>query len=278
MGRGDNEHMPPPAFGRVSSDPDSGFKRTQSQNCDATTMRLRIKEAFKATDVDGSGEVDKEELSAVLKTLQIDLKDPVNDIEVIFQFLDKDKRDGISEEEWCEAFEPAIYRATVIHGQKKMDFEDLLKDTFNLVLEDARKERGLVIETFMLAYEEVKGGFGTRFLTNKWRFAIFDAFYSMKQFEAGVTPWDYLLRCLEETIKKDLSVTNWAEEALGGQKNEEGAQELFMRSKSVEDSCKEVKDPKVISEFCEHWLKGLKNAESRRPHAVKDAQSAVPAA
>lgn len=96
----------------MSSDPDSGFKRTQSQvcgeiisilshshpqfsdvlideqqNCDATTMRLRIKEAFKATDVDGSGEVDKEELSAVLKTLQIDLKDPVNDIEVIFQFL-----------------------------------------------------------------------------------------------------------------------------------------------------------------------------------------------
>ena len=40
---------------------------------------------------------------------------------------DKDKRDGISEDEWCEAFEPAIYRATVIHGQKKMDFEDLLK-------------------------------------------------------------------------------------------------------------------------------------------------------
>lgn len=59
----------------------------EQQNCDATTMRLRIKEAFKATDVDGSGEVDKEELSAVLKTLQIDLKDPVNDIEVIFQFL-----------------------------------------------------------------------------------------------------------------------------------------------------------------------------------------------
>jgi hypothetical protein len=37
-----------------------------------------------------------------------------------------------------------------------MDFEDILKDTFNKLLEESRAERGLVIEAFMRAYEKVQ--------------------------------------------------------------------------------------------------------------------------
>eukprot|EP00960_Hanusia_phi_P057576 763602-Hanusia_phi.AAC.4 len=48
-----------------------------------------------------------------------------------------------------------------------MDMEDLMKVTFAGILEDAKKERSMVIEAFMKAYEKVKDGFGTRFLGSK---------------------------------------------------------------------------------------------------------------
>ena len=45
--------------GRSASDPDDGFKRTPSaQNVDGITMRMRIIDAFKETDTDGSGTVE----------------------------------------------------------------------------------------------------------------------------------------------------------------------------------------------------------------------------
>lgn len=47
---------------------------------------------------------------------------------------------------------------------------------------------------------QVKSGFGKKFMTNNWRFAIFDAFYSVKMvLPEGEDRMGYLKRRLQET-------------------------------------------------------------------------------
>ena len=170
---------------------------------------------------------------------------------------------SFQEREWGSCFEPAIKQREA-EGQARMDFEDIMKDTFNKVLEAARAERAIVIEAFMKAYEKVKDGFGSRFMTNNWRFAIFDAFYSPKMvLPVGEDRIGYLKRRLAETVKKDLTVENWAKEALGDDTTELAKEESFQRTKSVEDSIKTVKDVTVIADFCQAWLDQLEIVEKR---------------
>jgi len=169
----------------------------------------------------------------------------------------------IQEEEWGSCFEPAIKQREA-EGCERMDFEDIMKDTFNKVLEASRAERAIVIEAFMKAYEKVKGGFGSRFMTNNWRFAIFDAFYSVKMvLPVGEDRVGYLKRRLAETVTKDLTAENWATEALSNETSALAKEESFQRTKSVEESIKSVKDVTVITEFCQAWLDELAVVEKR---------------
>eukprot|EP00960_Hanusia_phi_P020349 600231-Hanusia_phi.AAC.8 len=65
------------------------FRRTTSatQNATATQARLQLKEAFKVVqeiDKDSSGAIDQNEFQDVLKYLQIQLQDPLNDADTVF--------------------------------------------------------------------------------------------------------------------------------------------------------------------------------------------------
>jgi hypothetical protein len=65
------------------------------------------------------------------------------------------------------------------------------------------------------------------------------------------------------TAQKDLTAENWAREALEDGASNLAKQEAFVRTKSVEDSIKTVKDVSIIKEFCEAWLQELAIVEKR---------------
>lgn len=62
-----------------------------------------------------------------------------------------------------------------------MDVDDLMKETFSGILVDAKLERSVVIQGFMKAHHDIEKsgkGFGKAYWGNKWRFKIFDGFYT----------------------------------------------------------------------------------------------------
>uniref|UniRef100_A0A7S0NAJ9 EF-hand domain-containing protein n=1 Tax=Hanusia phi TaxID=3032 RepID=A0A7S0NAJ9_9CRYP len=259
----------PPQFSRLTSDGSAAVvRRTSSvgQNCDMYTIRLQINQAFQEADKDGSGHLSKQELLKVLESLNITLQNPIDDMDVIFDTLDANHSGHIDLDEWGACFEPAIKRFAIA-PDAKMDMEDLMKVTFAGILEDAKKERSMVIEAFMKAYEKVKDGFGTRFLGSKWRFKIYDAFYGAIEDAKIFVPlrYEYLKKKLKEA---SMDQEPWIKNVLEGSvKAKDDTKESFDRLKSLQDVKKELRDPKVVMEFCSAWLELLTEQELKKAAA-----------
>ena len=60
--------------------------------------------------------------------------------------LDEDKSGLVSMEEFCRLFEPTIVRRASSSTSATMDIDDLMKETFNGILVDAKLERSVVIQ------------------------------------------------------------------------------------------------------------------------------------
>jgi hypothetical protein len=68
-----------------------------------------------------------------------------------------------------------------VSANATMDIDDVMKETFAGILVDAKVERSVVIQGFMRAHHEIEksgNGFGKTYWGSKWRFKLFDGFYT----------------------------------------------------------------------------------------------------
>jgi len=237
--------------------------RSSSGNANAEQARQALVQAFQSADIDRSGMIDKDELAKVIKDqLQVQLTDPINDLEIIFDSLDADKSGLVSMEEFCKLFEPNIVRRASSSGT--MDVDDLMKETFSGILMDAKLERSVVIQGFMKAHHEIEKsgkGFGKGFWGNKWRFKIFDGFYThAKDPTTGILVdvsrrFYHLIQRLDSAIK--------------------GEDPWLNKQFEQEEMKKEIANKDVVKEYCRVWVSVLRERtkEVEEAQAIRRAQS-----
>lgn len=243
------------------------FRRRSSatSNNSAEQARNALLVAFEAADLDKSGMVNKEELAVVIKEqLHIQLQDPVNDLDIIFDSLDEDKSGLVSMEEFCKLFEPTIVRRASSSANATMDIDDVMKETFAGILVDAKVERSVVIQGFMRAHHEIEksgNGFGKTYWGSKWRFKLFDGFYTH--------PHDPATGLLVDVTKRFAHLIERLEKAIEDQ-------DPWLNKAYEEDADikKEVKDRSIVKTYCKIWLKVLKE----RAQEVEEAKAARRAA
>lgn len=161
--------------------------------------------------------------------------------------------------------------------------------TFSGILMDAKLERSVVIQGFMKAFHDIEKsgrGFGKAYWGSKWRFKIFDGFYTHpKNPETGVIVdvalrFHHLMERLEKATKVFSALfscrcfASWVFGFLTmfGRQGEDSW--LNLQFEKDEDIMREVKDKEIVKEYCKLWLDVLKE----RAKEVMDAQVARTAA
>lgn len=261
--------MPPPAGGVTSEQAAAQMAfRRRASSCSNTSMegaRMALVRAFDAADLDNSGMVNKEELAAVIKNhLHIQLQDPVNDIDIIFDSLDEDKSGMVSMDEFCKLFEPTIIRRSSSSATASVDIDDVMKETFSSILVDSKMERGVVIQGFMRAQHEIEKagrGFGKAYWGSKWRFKVFDGFYTH--------PKDPATGMVVDVARRFYHLKERLEKASKGQDPW-----LNKQYEDDPDISKEIKDRTVVEDYCKIWLRVLED----KTKEVEDAWAARRAA
>lgn len=262
--------MPPPKGSADASAQQQQMdirRATSSQgNTDAQGAREALKRAFESADIDRSGFVDKEELEKVIRvTLQVQLQDPINDMDIIFDSLDEDKSGEVSMQEFCDLFEPTIVRRSSSSTSGTMDIDDLMKETFSGILMDARLERSVVIQGFMIANNEIAksgDGFGKAYWGNKWRFKIFDGFYTH--------PKDPATGQLVDVAKRYKHLIERLEAAVAGT-------DPWLNKQLQEDPDikKEIADEGVVKRYCEIWVRVLKERQGELDESIAARRSSA---
>ena len=123
--------------------------------CDLSPALTRqaLLEAFAEEDADASGFIDREELAKVVQTIGVEMQNPTDDMEALFETMDIDANGRIDVAEFMSKFEPAIKRGgSTTMGQ--MDLATIMKQTFDAILVDARDQRTAVNRSFMQSREE----------------------------------------------------------------------------------------------------------------------------
>ncbi|KAJ1478758.1 hypothetical protein T484DRAFT_1960368 [Baffinella frigidus] len=229
--------MAPPRGAALASE---SFKliRRKSSLADLTPelTRKALLEAFAEADADHSGFVDRSELAGVLAKIGVQLQNPADDVEAIFEALDMDGDGTVDVAEFCAKFEPAIKRGgSSMMG--KMDLDNIMKETFDKMLGNARDQRTAVNRSFMQAREDCQDWFAKKFLGTKWRMKLFDEFYTN-----GGKGCASRLAHLQQSLGEATQGKNkWVATAL----------------ESDADFKREVLDKDGISRFADAWLARL---------------------
>jgi len=116
-----------------------------------------------------------------------------------------------------------------------------------------------VIQGFMQAHHTIEKsgkGFGKTYWGNKWRFKIFDGFYTHpKDPETGL---------LVDVSMRFFHCMNRLEAAV------EGTDPWLNKQFEIdEDIKKEIKDPEIVKQYCKIWVESLRE----RAKEVADAQA-----
>jgi len=221
------------------------FRRTTSatQNATATQARLQLKEAFKEIDKDSSGAIDQTEFQDVLKYLQIQLQDPLNDADTVFDYMDHNGNGLITCDEFLNTFDDLIHKREAVGH---MDVDDVIKDTLCGILSRAREERGHVIQAFMIAGQNIEHndeGFGKGYWGCKWKFILFDKIYAKPVVDGSLVPVKQRYSFLKEKLEliQDQKYCPWLEAMM----------------ESEERFKKEIIKHDVVRDFCKEWLRHL---------------------
>ena len=174
--------------------------------------------------------------------------------------LDEDKSGLVSMEEFCKLFEPTIVRRASSSTSSTMDVDDVMKETFSGILSDAKVERGIVIQGFMRAHHEIEksgNGFGRTYWGSRWRFKIFDGFYT---------------HAVNPSSGKAVDVTARFHHLMQRLEKAQQDQDPWLNTQydSDEDFIKEIQDRNVVKEYCKIWHDAL----NAREHEVREAQQA----
>jgi hypothetical protein len=229
--------MAPPKGMAMASE---SFKliRRKSSVSDLTPelTRKALMETFREVDEDGSGFVDKGELTRVLSTIGVHMDNPLEDVDAIFEAMDMDGDGTIDTQEFCSRFEPAIKRCGS-QALGKMDLDSIMKETFDKMLEDARDQRAFVNRSFMQARDDCASQLEKETLGNKWRMKIFDHFYT----ESAKGTEKRLEKLRENLYTASKGENEWLNEAL--QKDA--------------DFKREILKPDCLKVFTGAWLKRI---------------------
>ena len=133
--------MPSPKGAAFASD---SFKliRRKSSMSDLTPdlTRRALLGAFTEADADHSGFVSRTELTLVLANIGVELKNPADDIDELFATMDVDGDGTLDVVEFVAKFEPAIKRKSLSLVMGKMDLDAIMRETFDKMLADARRQ------------------------------------------------------------------------------------------------------------------------------------------
>ena len=222
----------------------------------ASAARSSLEDAFKDADLDGSGMIDRDELRhTVCKRLQIELTDPVEDCNIIFDLCDLDGSGEIDFHEFCSVMEPTI--ASFEREERQIDLQEVMAKTFKQVLTDARRERALVIEAFGKAADAVDQaglGLGRAFLGQRWRFRLADDLYHRNHAVSAHRRLEHLRERLAGIAAGD---DPWCEHCLADPK-----------------ISREVLDAAVIPAFAAAWL--FRSAPTKLTKSLRPRIRALP--
>ncbi|KAJ1492545.1 hypothetical protein T484DRAFT_2923976 [Baffinella frigidus] len=221
----------------------TGYNQTEE------LCRLNIAAAFMAADRNHNHTITRMELEVVLREeLAISLQDPRDDLDTIFDTMDKKHTGKVTEAHFLGFFEKAIEHRVAIGGDH-IDTPDLMKDSFQQCVTHARKERWGVICAFKESFDEFDQngkGFGVHFWGSKWRFILFDRYYGDARNEDGshvyvADRFNHLLARLALAAKDE---EPWLLEKLN-------SDPIFKH---------DLIRPEFASEYAAEWLKSLQAA------------------
>jgi len=208
-------------------------KSSAVSDLSSDAMRIALIGVFTEADKDSSGSLDRPQLTGLLSSLGVQLLNPIEDIDAIFEAVDTDGDGNISTVEFCTKFEPAIKRlGSSMMG--KMDLDIIMKETFDKMLVDARDQRTAVNRSFMQAREDCQEWFCKKFLGSKWRMKLFEAFYTNGG-NGSESRLAHLRKSLDEAIK---GKNTWVLSSL----------------ESDMDFKREVLDTEGVCSFSDKWL------------------------
>mmetsp|Transcript_39268 Transcript_39268/g.104088 ORF Transcript_39268/g.104088 Transcript_39268/m.104088 type:complete len:236 (-) Transcript_39268:103-810(-) len=110
-----------------------------------------------------------------VRSLNVTLRDPALDTEILYDMMDREKTDSITCQSFLALFEPSIERAQ--KAETTLQFEDIVKDTFETLLDEPHAQRYRVNEAFLVSsqrMEQEHKGFGVNFWGSRWRFRLYD--------------------------------------------------------------------------------------------------------
>ena len=138
---------------------------------------------------------------------------------------------------------------------------EIIRDTFNSMLSEARAERDRVNATFLKTssdMEQEHKGFGVNFWGATWRFRMMEELYSQPASAAG------LMRCnvRYSNLKRRLAAIHagtdtWVHDIM--------ASDAKIRS--------EIANPEAVKDFCGAWLANLIEHEQRKAESLRLAEA-----
>eukprot|EP00960_Hanusia_phi_P026083 746069-Hanusia_phi.AAC.2 len=169
--------------------------------------------------------------------------------------LDNDHNGLICYDEFCRLFEPMITRRASSSGTGTMDIDDLMKEAFNTILNDAkvRLERLLAAAHAEFRLSEVLSYKDSCALIKSWRGKEEDSAKRSGVRSGGSRSMMGSIPNLQ--LRAPMSKCTIAAEG----KNEW----LIKLIESDEEFRKEIKDPSIIPEYCKLWLAYILEIEKK---------------